>query len=247
MTDTTLLSRSPHNRTMAALTRPRVKKVMAFLWNGVWSLDRTRLPMKGVKKKFIQKDRDILPALCNDTLYLIGKEVRRIREAKDLAYHECQYRIYRGLVAVMPFNCVEHGAVVLHKKVWMHGRTRNHIHFQRLRKFCDTHEDNWHFAGGQKQYTKHVTDLITRQKRAKFYTMPDWEWAGDPIFSGHLSSGQLECSVCGVRGHTKENCKGCFRSWSCVSSCSSWRLSPLGLEEGNLEWGSHEHGGPWME
>tara|TARA_B100001094_G_scaffold110140_1_gene106085 strand:+ start:445 stop:1086 length:642 start_codon:yes stop_codon:yes gene_type:complete len=210
---------------------------MVFLWNGVWSRDRTGLPMKEVKYKFIQKNRDILPALCNDTLYLIGKGVRRIREGRDRAYHEHQYRIYRGLEE-MPFNCVEHGAVVLHKKVWMHGRTRNHIHFQRLRKFCDTHEDNWHFAGGQKQYVAHVTDLITRQKRAKFYTMPDWEWAGKSDFQWHLSSGQLECSVCGVRGHTKDNCKGCFRSPPQDPYYSTKRLQVLSLEEGNLEWGS---------
>ena len=123
----------------STLRRPRVKKVMAFFWNGVWSRDRTGLPMKGVKKKFIQKDRDILPALCNDTLYLIGKEVRRIREPKDLAYHECQYRIYRGLVAVMPFNCVEHGAVILHKKVWARTGTYQMEH---LRRICDSHEDS---------------------------------------------------------------------------------------------------------
>ena len=319
----------------STLTRPRVKKVVAFLWNGVWTLDRTGLPMKGVKKKFIQKNRDILPALCNDTLYLIGKEVRGIREGRDRAYHERQYRIYRGLEE-MPFNCVEHGAVVLHKKVqeFMVGSYGGAT----LRQICNTHEDNVHrrwcqlshredprrwssrarqvgqrlaFAGGSherlgcdspllvlpldvlqlvgeacchrargetrgrkdltrerqglcwdlwgrydrtEQYAEYVNGLMRRGFRRRggwFYTMPDWEWAG-PSYSGCCAErmeGAQECSVCGIRGHTKENCKGIFRSPPQGPGFGPIprRLKVLGLEEGNWEWGSHEHGGPWME
>ena len=194
---------------MPALTRPRAKKVMAFLWNGVWSRDRTGLPMNGVKKKFIQKNRDILPALCNDILYLIGKEVRGIREGirearvKNLAYHERQYRIYRGL-EVMPFNCVEHGAVVLHKKVWTRTKTDD---FKLLRRICDDHEDNGHRRWCRRrcaavgnwtgQYVAHVTDLITRHKRGRpgdgLAAPPcPWETGGAARFKVLLEEGNLE-------------------------------------------------------
>ena len=243
----------------STLTHPRVKKVAAFLWNGVWTLDRTGLPMKGVKKKFIQKDRDILPALCNDTLYLIGKEVRGIREGRDRAYHERQYRIYRGLEE-MPFNCVEHGAAILHKKVWT--RTGTDSTWWRLRRICDSHEDNGdRFWRGRRrcglstrsnywkeQYGGNVKDLIAQQRSCRFYTMPDWEWAGndfcwDPV-RRRWGAGPyrpppqvLECSICGVRGHTKDNCKGCFRSPPQDPYYSTTRLKVLGLGEGNWGWG----------
>ena len=201
---------------MAALTRPRAKKVMAFLWNGVWSRDRTGLPMNGVKKKFIQKNRDILPALCNDILYLIGKEVRGIREArvKNLAYHERQYRIYRGL-EVMPFNCVEHGAVVLHKKVWTRTKTDD---FKLLRRICDDHEDNGHRRWCRRrcaavgdwtgQYAAHVTDLITRQTTAA----PPCPWETGEALARREGAPAA--------------------AWRALA-----RFKVL-LEEGNLEWGA---------
>ena len=185
-----------------------VKKVKAFLWNGVWTQDDDDLPLRGVKTKWIPKHRDILPALDNDVLGLIGKAVVAKREEATRAYHQDQRDIVLGKKQ-MPLNCVEHAAHRLHKEVRYH--FSNHLSRRArgpgglgaagragLKEVCDNgnHPDT---------YNEKLKALLGRVAMVEVPKMgPEWEWAG----KGKGKS----CSLCGVRGHTKKTCKGCFRT-----------------------------------
>lgn len=189
-----------------------VKKVKAFLWNGVWTLDDDDLPLKGVKKKFIPKHRDILPDVNHDILSLIGDAVAAAREEATRTYHDQQHKIYRGVMSSAgefvlgkKTRSVEEASARLHREVTkqLDGDDQVFKPPYYLKQVCDLHKDGNERGEEQYQYNLHQLKFKAKYTGSKHVKMTGWEWAGKGKGRG--------CSRCGVRGHTKGKCPAYFR------------------------------------